>query len=205
MKTRAGAVWAFSISVLGMALAVASPTGSAPAGTAAPGEDLFKWGEYDSLIRALEPSWRGAGAEMTHRDSLQQAKSLLFLGVAFCATGNPARADEAFSRAVQLDPQVELDRFYVTEEIANRFQATALRALRRRPVAPAAAPAPALPKPSVSTRPPPRPAASAAKRTWVWLGVGATAAVAAATGYFLLSDRQEPPRDDVTSIDLSRQ
>lgn len=218
MRILSAAAWAASICVFGPASAQASsPAGSASAGTAAPGEDLFKWGEYDSLIRVLEPYAREAGGATTHADSLRQAKSLLFLGVAFCATGNPGRADEAFSGAVQLDPQVELDRFYVTEEIANRFQATALRALRRRPMAQAAAPSP-VPSPSLpnspadaphasgrpASGPPASGPASALKSTWVWLGVGTTAAIAAATGYFLLTDRREPAREEVTPIDLSR-
>jgi hypothetical protein len=184
---------------------------AAPADSAIPGEDLFKWGEYDSLIRVLEPEARASGEARTRQDSLRQAKSLLFLGVAFCATGNPERADQAFSRSVELDPQVELDRFYVTAEIANRFQATALRALRNRPpiapgapVARAASPAPAAADPS---RPTPSVhglshSALAPKPTWIWIGAGAAAALAAATGYILFTERERPSRDEVTAFDL---
>jgi len=194
-----------------LAWAASAPRASGPP---ARGEDLFKWGEYDSLIHLLDPAVRDKGSAMDRADSLEQAKSLLFLGVAFCATGKRERADEAFSRAVELDPAVELDRFYVTEEIANRFQATALRALRRHPVAivpvssaPSPAPQAAEPRPSVPppTRPP-RAAALARERghPWAWIGVGAAAALTAAAGYYLFADHGGPPPDDVTRIDLSK-
>jgi hypothetical protein len=194
MKRRAAAAGAALILVLGAAL---------PARSAIPGEELFKWGEYDSLIRVLEPAFRAPGSVRTHEDSLRQAKSLLFLGVAFCATGNPERADRAFSDAVELDPQVELDRFYVTEEIANRFQSTALRALRKRTPA-AAEPDRFPPKPSASGHPAPV-LAPPQGHGWAWLGLGAAAAIAAVTSYYLLADREEPARDDVIPIDLSEQ
>jgi tetratricopeptide (TPR) repeat protein len=167
------------------------------------GEDLFKWGEYDSLIRILEPAALHPGPTGDHGDSLAQAKSLLFLGVAFCATGKPERADEAFSRAVEIDPDVELDRFYVTEEIARRFQTTALRALRKHPVRPVAA---ATSVPLEASRPS-APAASAGGRRhgWVWLGVGTTFTVAAvAAGYYLFSDHGgNGNKEEITRIDLS--
>lgn len=185
--------------------ALALAQGAARAsGQAVPGEDLFKWGEYDSLIRILEPAALHPGSTGDHGDSLAQAKSLLFLGVAFCATGKPDRADEAFSRAVEIDPEVELDRYYVTEEIARRFQTTALRALRKHPVHPLAAAASA---PMESPRPERQPPASVrshgSRRGWVWLGVGTTFTVAAvAAGYYLFSDHGGN-REDVTRIDLS--
>lgn len=166
-------------------------------GPGVPGEDLFKWGEYDSLIRILEPAEFHPGPTGNHGDSLAQAKSLLFLGVAFCATGKPDRADEAFSRAVEIDPDVELDRFYVTEEIARRFQTTALRALRKHPVRPVAAATSAPAAPTASVRP------SSPRRRWVWLGVGTTFTVAAvAAGYYLFSDHSGN-REEITRIDLS--
>jgi len=185
-------------------LALASGLGAARAGgPPVAGEDLFKWGEYDSLIRALEPSVRAE--PHTRVDTLIRAKSLLFLGVAFCATGKSERADEAFSRAVELDPQVELDRYYVTQEIANRFQATALRALRKHPAA-------AIPATSTPGAPAPRSAepataaiAPAAHRLgWVWLGVGTAAAITAvAGGYYYLSGHGGGTREEITPIDLS--
>jgi tetratricopeptide (TPR) repeat protein len=190
--------------MLGAALALALGTARAAA-PAAPGEDLFKWGEYDSLIRLLEPAALRSGEARTHGDSLARAKSLLFLGVAFCATGKPERADEAFSRAVELDPQVELDRFYVTEEIANRFQATALRALRKHSAA----------RPSEAIAPGPPPAKAAAppaafapepRHGWLWLGMGAAAVAAAAGGgyYLFHAGHGGGTRENVTYIDLSR-
>ena len=188
--------------LLGAAAMVFAQGAAWAAGSAIPGEDLFKWGEYDSLIRILEPAALHPGPTGTHGDSLAQAKSLLFLGVAFCATGKPDRADEAFSRAVELDPEVELDRYYVTEEIARRFQVTALRALRKHPVRPVATAAsipvasalPAAPAPARASRP---------RHGWVWLGVGTTFTVAVvAAGYYLFSDHGGN-REDITRIDLS--
>jgi hypothetical protein len=187
------------------AIALALGLGTARAGgPPIAGEDLFKWGEYDSLIRVLEPA---ASAEArTRDDTLIRAKSLLFLGVAFCATGKADRADEAFSRAVELDPQVELDRYYVTQEIANRFQATALRALRRHPASPIAAIS-AAPAPEAARRTQ-RPAAMIASPAhhygWVWLGMGTAAAVTAfAGGYYFFSGHGGGPHEEVTPIDLS--
>jgi len=185
------------------ALAWAQSAGASGPGPS--GEDLFKWGEYDSLIRILEPAALHPGPTGNHGDSLAQAKSLLFLGVAFCATGKPERADEAFSRAVEIDPDVELDRFYVTEEIARRFQTTALRALRKHPVRPVAAATSAPFEVSRSAAPASSPGPGTRRRHgWVWLGVGTTFTVAAvAAGYYLFSDDHVGHREEVTRIDLS--
>ena len=174
------------------------------------GEDLFKWGEYDSLIRVLEPATRsGSLSELkTWADSAGSAKSLMFLGVAFFATGESAKADDAFQKACGLDPEVKLDRFYVTEEIANHFQAIAMEGIRRRPRKPAAA--------AVSTatidsalgsghgsggtrtdRLQPRSA-----KAWLWWGVGLTAAVAVGGGAVYFAGRDEGENENVTVIDV---
>ena len=63
--------------------ALAWAQGAGASGPGVSGEDLFKWGEYDSLIRILEPAALHPGPTGNHGDSLAQAKSLLFLGVAF--------------------------------------------------------------------------------------------------------------------------
>ena len=193
------------------AAALAIAWGTARAEGPVPGEDLFKWGEYDSLIRMLEPVALRTGESATRRDSMARAKSLLFLGVAFCATGETERADRAFARAVELDPQVELDRFYVTEAIANRFQRTALRALRRQSgAAPNGTALPAGESPQTAPRraaAAPAPAIAARSRHgWLWVGLGAAAAFAAAgSGYYLfLAGQDGGNRDQVTRIDLNQ-
>jgi len=92
----------------------------------------------------------------------------------------------------------------VTEEIANRFQATALRALRRHPARPIeAAPSPLLPV-GPSARNSPAHSASGHHHGWVWMGMGTAAALTAAVGgYYFFADHGGT-REDVTRIDLTR-
>lgn len=139
-------------------------------------EDLFKWGEYDSLVRVLEPSLESTGAG----DSAEMARSNLLLGVAYFATGRPDQAEHAFVQACRLDARVQLETFYVTREIADRFEAVAAREKARR-----AASAP-------------RPGRPAAKTKGWWLG-GAAAAAALGGAYLILT--LEPPKPSVTQID----
>lgn len=170
------------------------------------GEDLFKWGEYDSLIRVLEPAARnGSLAELnTSADSAARAKSFMFLGVAFFATGEPAKADDAFQKACDLDPDVKLDRFYVTEEIANHFQAIAIEGIRRRPRMPAAASTAAMDAfhGSRNGNPATRKDLLQARngKAWLWWGLGVTAAVAVGGGAMYFAGRDESGKDNVTII-----
>lgn len=182
-----------AISALAILMAGATPARSEPLPK---DEDLFKWGEYDSLIRVLEPSTRNETKVRTLADSLERAKSFLFLGVAFYATGKKSRAEDAFMRAVELDPQVKLDRFYVTEEIANHFQAIALDGLRKRAAV-------KVTPDTVRTRSAPQPVLVPRKsRKWWWWGAGVAAAAVAGGGYFLLTPEKAP--DNVTKIDLTK-
>ncbi|MDB5105066.1 MAG: hypothetical protein JWP91_2755 [Fibrobacteres bacterium] len=172
-------------------------------------EELFKWGEYDSLIRLLEPaaSNPGALAELrTRPDSLLRAKSFLFLGVAFFATGRMDRADEAFGIACGLDPEVKLDRFYVTEEIANHFQAIALDGIRRRNQKAALSQASA----ALSDRARPVRGTGPAWKSrdgkdWIWWGLGVTALVAAGGGAIYFSSQSPEGSDNVTTIDARKE
>jgi hypothetical protein len=188
-----------------LALALIGPVralASAPSG-----EDLFRWGEYDSLIRVLEPEIRsGALAQLSDAsDSTARAKTFLFLGVAFYATGNPTRADEAFRTACRLDPDVRIDRFYVTEEIANHFQTVAMDVHPRPPAAAtgnlkadAKAPVKAGNGPARSDRNPGL--KDTRGKSWLWWSLGFTAlAVAGGGAYYLATDQDEgEPR--VTTI-----
>jgi hypothetical protein len=197
----------------GIALALAASLASVRPAAASP-EELFKWGEYDSLVRALEPGVSRPGyasSAPTRSDSLERARALLYLGVAYAATGRTAAADSAFACAFGLDTSLALDRFYVTPAIAARFDSVAAgRRRERRPAVPAS------PTDAVSAPPGPRPALagpatppSAALRTgrsdraWLWWGMGITAAAAAGGGaWWYLSARAKDPGENVTTIDV---
>lgn len=217
--------------MMGLALAVligmgapalaAAEAGSAASDSSLPagsqlGEDLFKWGEYDSLIRVLEPAMAASvfqSGSGTAADSAFRAKSYLFLGVAFYATGKRERSDSAFGRACELDPRVKLDRFYVTEEIAGHFQAIAQNAMRNRESRAALAMASRVMEyrsDGDSTRSPVRAFTRAGRtgvrdkgKTWLWWGLGVTALAAAGGGAYYIGSQMEPPSTPtrLTTID----
>jgi hypothetical protein len=170
------------------------------------GEDLFKWGEYDSLIRVLEPE---NGTEAIHSprspaDSASRAKSFLFLGVAFYATGKVGQADEAFAQACDLDPDLKLDRFYVTDEIADHFQAIAKNGMRRRQsrqAVTAAASGPAARHQSAQGRPVLK---NRDGKPWLWWSLGVTALAVAGGGALYLANQAHVPDEKVTKIDLTK-
>lgn len=153
-------------------------------------QELFQWGEYDSLIRALEP-WlaaRSAGAD-GRDDSVALARANIFLGVAYNATDKPGLGDQAFARACRLDPSARLDRFYATPEISARFDSIATRERLTR----LSAAAPAVPAaPAAAAAGGKEPAAR--KRGFGWkgwtLGLLTTAGLAAGGGmvYYALKD-----------------
>ena len=114
-----------------MALGLASAARAGELGPTA--EDLFQWGEYDSLIRSLEP-WlaaRSAGAD-ARSDSVELAKANLFLGVAYWVTEKRALGEQAFARACRLDAGLRMDRLYATQEIIDRFEVIAAEERRLR-------------------------------------------------------------------------
>ncbi|GEM_PF-3587310 len=211
----------FSLALVFLAL-LSAVSGLAAEPTAATGEDLFKWGEYDSLIRVLEPATKnGTLSEIkTAADSSARARSLMFLGVAFYATGAHEAADKVFQQSCALDPMVKLDRFYVTEEIANHFQAIAMDGIRRRQSRDAvAATASALsdrspaPAPGENGRRLSQAPASRSQRRefkdgsrkiWVWWGLGVTAVVAAGGGAMYLANQGGAPVEHVTTIEVGK-
>lgn len=89
-------------------------------------EELFRWGEYDSLVRYLEP-WlaaRSAGAD-ARSDSLELAKANLFLGVAYHYLDRQSLGAQAFARASRLDRATRLDRLYATPTMVASFDSIA--------------------------------------------------------------------------------
>lgn len=169
-------------------------------------EELFQWGEYDSLIHALEPQRTAADGETALRglasrsDSAEEAKARLYLGVAYWATGRREEGTRAFAVASRLNPDLSLDPYYATPEIAARYEQIA-DAVRRS--APAARSAPGRPREGDL---PPReaalPAAPKASRAWIWwTGAAALAAAGAAAGTYVLMRLDEDPKTTTTIID----
>jgi hypothetical protein len=173
-------------------------------GTSVTADELFRWGEYDSLIRVLEPIIRGPDSD-TLADSTDRARSRLYLGVAYFARGRMDRADTAFRSGCAMDAGLELDKFYVTPAISARFEAIKSEDGRRRleldAVArtdrAAQAAAPALP-----ARSPAAPPVLKEDRSWFWWGLGAAAFVAAGGGAYLYVYHSSGPRESVTRLDL---
>jgi hypothetical protein len=175
--------------VLLIAMALASvhayPAGELESGV----KELFLWGEYDSLIRSLEP-WlaaNSAGAD-GHADSVELSRANLFLGVAYFATEKPALGGQAFARACRLDTSARLDRHYASPEIVSRFDtiSTKERNARRDQAARAAAAGdPRVRKPRF------------AWKGWA-IGLLTTVGIAAGTGiaYYALTNRE----DNVTEV-----
>jgi hypothetical protein len=175
-------------------------------------DELFQWGEYDSLERALEPHLREEPGFVAG----DRARALVYLGVARHVLGRPEEADQAFLEAIRLDTAVRPDRLYVSREIAVRFQAIAAKE-RERVAANRLAPPPSAsarsPADSARRAPEQRPVASAARKPgirWAWYAAGAGAvAVAAGTvaALHLIGEGESGPRAmpeeiKVTEIDL---
>lgn len=88
-------------------------------------EDLFHWGEYDSLIRILEKDRAespGVSRPKDQADSAALAKRELYLGIAYFSHGRRISADEALRRACRLDRRITLEKFYVTEAAYDHFE-----------------------------------------------------------------------------------
>lgn len=169
-------------------------------------EELFKWGEYDSLIQALEPSRTAAEGEASLRglssrsDSSEEARARLYLGVAYWATGRREEGTRAFAMATRLDSGLGLDAYYATPEIAARYEQIAEAVRRSAPTARgpqergfgerSQAPGIAL------QAAPPR------SRAWIWWTGAATAAAAgAAAGTYIFMRLNEAPKETITIID----
>ncbi len=89
--------------------------------------DLFKWGEYDSLVKALEPviaDWQNGKIPKNKLDSTEAAKSYLLIGAGYFGTDRLTMADSAFTFVCRLDKSIRLDRFYVSKKMADFFDST---------------------------------------------------------------------------------
>jgi hypothetical protein len=197
MRTLA-ASWRLIILVLvtsSMALADA-------AGTIVTAEELFKWGEYDSIIRSLEPVVAAPGfiSPATNRtDSADHAKSLLYLGVSYYAKGRTDRADTTLRSAFVLDPGLELDRFYVTPAIADHFQALKREAGHRNREGEFGAHA--TPEPPTGNGPLLQSRAGKS-RVWLWWSIGAAAMTVAGGGAYWYAIQPGPPHPQVLVVDI---
>jgi hypothetical protein len=139
----------------------------------------------------------------SRQDSILRARTLLYAGVAYYATGKRGQADDAFTRACDLDSAIRIDPFYVSREIAGYFEGVAAAGARRRN---AKHPAPEPPanraarddsarggNPRMAERP---------GRAWIWWTLGSMAALAGGGGAYYLLTRDVPPDEHVTTVDV---
>jgi hypothetical protein len=188
---KARGAWAFALlAALAAGPARADESGATP-------EELFQWGEYDSLIRTLEPVLASLSAGASARgDSLELAKANLWLGVAYWATGKRDLAEQAFVRGCRLDPGLVLDRLYATPEIFARFDSISARERQERLAASAAAIAlpegtsPAQARNPSAPKPTPADARPWHKRGWA-LGALTAAGLAAGGAYYYVATRKD--------------
>ena len=179
---------------------------SAASASAPSPEDLFKWGEYDSLLRVLEPDLAESRGdkEFSRLDSILRAKTLLYAGVAYYATGKRGQADDAFTRACDLDSAIRIDPFYVSREIAGYFEGVAAAGARRRNAKRSGQEAPAnrAARDDSARRSGNLKVAERQGRAWLWWSLGSMAALAGGGGAYYLITRDLPPDEHVTTMDL---
>jgi tetratricopeptide (TPR) repeat protein len=78
----------------------------------------FEWGEYDSLLLTVQSYFSQPGNEVdSGRHCIYQA----YAGVAYFANGNIAEARHAFIKALSCNPDLVLDKQYVTPEMISLF------------------------------------------------------------------------------------
>lgn len=156
-------------------------------------EDFFKWGEYDSLIRVLEPTLTAPRAPSLASDSSALAKSYVMMGVALFATGRNESAERHFRRACRLQPGVRMETYFVSPEIADRFEAIAAEEKWIGSYTPD----------TLGVRPVASPAASGAqaaapsRRNWIWWTAGSAAALAVGGGLFWILAEDGPDKQPV--------
>lgn len=165
--------------------------------------DLYRWGEFDSLIRYLEPwlATRSVGAD-AREDTLAMAQANLYLGVAYWASGKGELGDQAFRRACRLDSTLRMETLYATPEITARFERISSEVRASRPARPGASSAsrpglpPAPPGPSPGPR---RKGDSGRDAGWKVRVLGGLAAAALAAGagyaYYRLAERKPTARE----------
>lgn len=180
--------------------------------TASDPENLFKWGEYDSLIQILAPpSDTGLtpdAASRTSVDSMRAARNQLMLGVAYYAVGRRAKSDAAFRHALRLEPEIELDKFYVSPEIFSRFTGIAGEGRAADPAKTEAASRAAAQRSVPPEEPSPRTARPSPQaifphgtsHAWIWWSAAGSAALLAAGGWYWFEIRDRPS-DHTTVID----
>jgi hypothetical protein len=184
--------------LLGSALAFAAGIrASEPASV----EELFKWGEYDSLIQVLEPGrpavHAGSASLATRADSAEEARARLYLGVAYWAKGRTEAGSRAFLQATRLDPDLRLDPLYATPEMAAHFERLAEVSQRLQS---AALPAPA-PAPADGDGKPRKPGRGGASPWWKWGGAAGLAVAGTLTAVYFATRSAEPPKERITVID----
>lgn len=81
--------------------------------------EFFEWGEYDSLLVALEKYF----ARPPDSSDSTSCRYLGYRGVACFAKGNIAEAQRLFQEALSCDQHLALDSQYVTPEMLNLFSA----------------------------------------------------------------------------------
>lgn len=166
--------------------------------------ELFTWGEYDSLIRILEPRMVAVDGKPVERplatraDSLEEARASLYLGVAYWATGRSEQGSRSFSLAARLDEDLRLDPLYATPEMAARFEQIA-EAERNR-AAPSPAPVAASTAPPGPGRAEPRSRTRGALRA-VWTGAAFAGAAGVVAGAYILVRSLDKPKEIVTVVD----
>jgi hypothetical protein len=88
----------------------------------------FEWGDYDTIIAIVEPM---VSASADTIDSTVAAEYRKYLGVAYLAKDRVNDARGQFTIACQLNPDVKLEREFVSQAIYDVFQ-NALAEYRRR-------------------------------------------------------------------------
>lgn len=115
--------FAWRAALMGFFLAAAAPAHSESIPAVA--DSLFKWGEYDSLGQIVRHWLAGRNGGRNGADAHSLAKANLFLGVAYYSAGQMDSANLAFARACKLEPGIQPDRFYLSPEVAFRFESIA--------------------------------------------------------------------------------
>lgn len=162
--------------------------------------DLYRWGEYDSLIRFLAPrldadSIVSLPAAGTRSDSLEQAKANLCLGVGWWAIERKPASLRAFTRAAQLDPGLRLDPLYSTREMAAEYETLLSEVERSR--APAEPPSPMPARSAAGKDAVPALGRKSASGWLLWTGaLAATGAVAGA--YYIVNGKSKPDETVIT-------
>jgi hypothetical protein len=89
----------------------------------------FEWGEYDTIIAIIEPMVSMSADTI---DSTIAAEYRKYLGVAYLAKDRVNDARDQFTIACQLNPDVKLEREFVSQAIYDVFQNTLAEYRRQR-------------------------------------------------------------------------